>query len=68
VKAIANDVIMPFGKYKGKTLGEIADIDLLYLDWLNDPSRKIKSKWLILSIAEICAERAHEIDNLVDES
>ena len=30
----AHGVLMPFGKYKGKTLGEIADEDVLYLDWL----------------------------------
>ena len=30
-----DDAIMPFGKYKGKTLGQIASSDegLLYLDW-----------------------------------
>lgn len=35
------DMVMPFGKYRGRTLGWIADANILYLDWLNDPERRI---------------------------
>ena len=32
---MVNDFVMPFGKYKGKTLDEISQTDegLMYLDW-----------------------------------
>ncbi len=30
----AEDTVVPFGKYKGSTIGDIADEDILYLDWL----------------------------------
>lgn len=28
------NMVMPFGKYKGKTIQWIADNDVLYLDWM----------------------------------
>jgi len=35
LKQVKSDYVMPFGKYEGKTLNEIANTDkgLLYLDW-----------------------------------
>jgi uncharacterized protein (DUF3820 family) len=32
----AEDEVMPFGKHKDKTLGQILQDDPAYLDWLND--------------------------------
>lgn len=58
-------MVMPFGKYRGKTLGEIADADILYLDWLN--GQEIKSPALLKAIAQICADRSHEIDRAMGE-
>ena len=63
----ASEIRMPFGKYRNCTLGDIADADLLYLDWLNDPERNIRDNRLKLAIAQICAERAQEIDALLDQ-
>jgi exodeoxyribonuclease X-like protein/putative quorum-sensing-regulated virulence factor len=59
------DTVMPFGKYKGKTLGDIADEDLLYLDWLN--GGVITSERLMIAVAGICEERRREIESLIDE-
>ena len=58
------DVVMPFGKYKGRTLGWIADNDLLYLDWL--ASAEIRGHRLQQAVWDICARRAHEIRSLLD--
>lgn len=33
--AEATDTVMPFGKYEGRTLGDIAEHDPLYIDWLS---------------------------------
>lgn len=60
------DRTMPFGKYRNKTLGEIADADILYLDWLNDPERKLRDRDLAMAIAEICAKRSAQIDAELD--
>lgn len=35
-----NDWRLPFGKYKGKTLGEVLKEDKSYLEWLYDNSKK----------------------------
>lgn len=45
---------MPFGKYKGKTIEEIFDIDEKYIFWLSnsDSLRYIKSKKLFESLAQ----------------
>lgn len=32
--AVSEDFIMPFGKYRGQTLGDILAGDPKYLDWL----------------------------------
>lgn len=61
---IAEELRMPFGKYKGETLGVIADNDLLYLDWLN--GRELRGR-LLTAVAEICTRRAKEIEQLLDE-
>ena len=30
----AENVVLTFGKYRGKTVGQVAERDVLYLDWL----------------------------------
>ena len=62
----AEAVVMPFGKYKGATLGEIADADVLYLDWL--VGRDIRGSTLREAVAAICQDRAAEIKRLVDDA
>lgn len=43
VDAVSNDVAMPFGKYKGKTLAEIFEKDVEYLNWCySTNAQKIK--------------------------
>ena len=57
----SEDVVMPFGKHKGRTLGQIGDEDILYLDWLNGldnlrpPLRE--------AVADVCERRQHEIES-----
>jgi uncharacterized protein (DUF3820 family) len=48
----AEQTPMPFGKYKGQTLGAIADADVLYLDWLNGLDN-LKPP-LLMAVATIC--------------
>jgi DNA-binding Xre family transcriptional regulator len=59
----AEAVVMPFGRHKRKTLGEIADEDLLYLDWARDKAETIR---LAEAIATICEARKTEIDDLLE--
>ena len=60
----AEAVVMPFGKYKGRNLGEIAKIDLLYLDWL--VGKDIRSDRLALALTVICEGRHREIVGRVE--
>jgi uncharacterized protein (DUF3820 family) len=59
---IASRQLMPFGKYKGKTLGDICDDDVLYLDfligqdWLREPLKTFVSILHIANIDRIEAE------------
>ena len=57
------EFVMPFGKYKGRTLGDIADDDLLYLDWL--AGIELKDRRLQQAVWHICAKRTHEIESLM---
>jgi len=61
----AEDYVMPFGKYKGRTLGQIGDDDILYLDWLNGLDDL--SEPLMIAVADVCARRSHEIDGAIGE-
>lgn len=36
----AEDTRFTFGKYAGSTIGDVADCDILYLDWLYDEMRE----------------------------
>ena len=42
IKVMQPDDIISFGKYKGKTIKEICDIDRNYLIWLSNNSSDIK--------------------------
>jgi len=55
----AKDMAMPFGKYKGKTLAEIAEADVMYLDWLNDGKLYGQLK---PAVEAACEQFAHEIE------
>jgi len=55
----AEAVRLPFGKHRGRTLGEIAAADVLYLDWLI--GRDIRSDRLALALAMVCEDRHREI-------
>lgn len=61
----ARAVVMPFGKHKGKTLGQIEDEDLLYLDWLVD--QDIKSGRLRTAITQIHLANGDRIQQRIDE-
>ena len=61
----SEEVVIPFGKYRGKSLGEIADADLLYLDWLNGLDN-LKPR-LMKAVADLCARRAREIDSMLED-
>lgn len=61
--AQAEAVVIQFGKHKGKRLGDIADADLLYLDYLN--GLDLRSPRLLEAVATICAARAREIEETV---
>ena len=60
----AEDVVMPFGKHDGKTLGWIAANDLMYLDWL--AGADIRSRRLRRSIDAVARKYAHEIRSVVE--
>lgn len=57
--------VMPFGKYKGKTLGWIANNDILYLDWL--VGQDIQNVKIRLGVGAICQARAGEIEQAMEE-
>jgi hypothetical protein len=59
------DFVMPFGKYKGETLGDIAASDPAYLDWLAgldnlyEDTRK--------AVDAICEKYAAEIERAIGD-
>lgn len=59
------DVVMPFGKHQGKTLGDILAEAPGYLDWLRDAD--IRSDRLREAVAEMCEKYAAEIERSVDD-
>lgn len=59
-------VRMPFGKYAGRTLGEIARADVKYIDWLNGLSN-IRSGELKLAIAAVAQAHEDEILRMVGD-
>lgn len=60
-------ITMPFGKYRGLSLREIAESrdGLLYLDWIQDQEWVKPS--LRKEIVKFCREKANEIDSLVED-
>lgn len=59
------DVKMPFGKYKDKTLGDILADDPGYLDWLRDC--EIRSTSLRAAIDEMNEKYAAEIERAIGD-
>jgi hypothetical protein len=62
----SEDVVMPFGKHKGKTLIDIVQEDGAYLDWLNDDDRELHEP-LRSAVADINTRYAAEIDKAIAE-
>ena len=53
------DFVMPFGKYKGKTLSEISEADPSYIVWLSDNNvLSIESEFLETCLTDISLEEA----------
>lgn len=59
------DVEMPFGKHKGKTLSVILDEDPRYLDWLRDAD--IRSSSLRAAVDEMNEKYAAEIERAIGD-
>jgi hypothetical protein len=58
------DVVFPFGKHCGKTLGQIVADDAAYLDWIED---KCTSDRLRDAVRRMCEKYAAEIDKAIEE-
>lgn len=65
-----------FGKYRGQTLEQIADRDVLYLHWLREQVqvhksrrmiRMIGSPRLLLGIASVCEHRRADIEAALEK-
>lgn len=57
-----------FGKYKGKTFGEIASIDLDYIDWLDENVKTIKiDKDFVTAVRMDIEERDSELRYILAE-
>jgi len=59
----ALDVVIQFGKHKGKTLRAIAEEEVLYLDWLDTATlcEPLKS-----AVKLVCKRHIHEISDEID--
>lgn len=58
------DVLMLFGKHKGKRLGDILDEDAAYLDWLQ--TADISNEQLAAAVAEINLKYQDKIEQAVE--
>lgn len=54
--------VVPFGKFKGKTLLDIAKADITYLPWLRDKAEKLD---LVEACTVICDANVQEIDDAI---
>lgn len=59
------NVVMPFGKHKGETLGDILADDPTYLDWLKDAD--IQSDRLREAVGAMCEKYAAEIERAIGD-
>jgi hypothetical protein len=57
---------LDFGKYSRKTVDQVADIDILYLDWLLGQDW-FKKNPLFKQVEKVCNDRRHEIENAMAE-
>jgi len=56
------ETVLDFGKYKGKTLDEVGDIDPSYICWLHENIKSVKiPKWF----AEACERDVREEDEVL---
>lgn len=55
----AYKTVVPFGKFKGKTLKDVANADITYLPWLRDTATKLD---LVEACTVICDANVVEID------
>jgi len=61
----ALEMKIPFGKHKRKSLGWIADNDVLYLDYLNGLT--INNATLRKAISDVCEEYHREIEQAMGD-
>lgn len=61
------DVVLTFGKYKGMTLGEVADKDLGYLDWLRDAHLVRRDSALEAAVGALCRKLAAQIESVIED-
>jgi hypothetical protein len=59
------DVIMPFGKHKGKALGQILADDASYLDWLNNGEVRLYGA-MAEAVPAMCQKYSAEIESAVE--
>ena len=57
------DVTVPFGKHKGKRLGDLLEEDAGYLDWLQDCDLR---EPLASAVAEINCKYADKIEQAIE--
>ncbi len=62
----ARAVVCPLKKHKGETLGQIADTDVLYLDWMN--GIELRDARLKAAVQVLCEEYGRDIDEAVGEA
>ena len=55
-----------FGKHSGKTVEEVADVDLLYLDWL-DGQEWFEKHYLYRTVERTCNKKSSEIIIALEE-
>lgn len=59
----AYSIVVPFGKYRGRTLRDVADDDITYLPWLRDAAT---SPRLAKAVGVICDANLVEIEQAVE--
>ncbi len=55
--------VVPFGKFKGKTLQHVANADITYLAWMRD---KVEDLRLLEAVVLICEANVREIAEAED--
>jgi uncharacterized protein (DUF3820 family) len=66
-KSHSGDFIIPFGKYRGKSLNGISELDNSYIVWLSDSGALLIDSQFIEALKHDILAEEPELKDIIDE-